>query len=413
MSDERKLLSHLVNPANVALVHEMGLRPEVFEEPVSRSAYEFIIKYWHGSMLTQAPTVYVLEQEFPGFRLDEADTEESVVWLAEKLVKRFATNQLQEMLRAATSTMHADPTATLRALQATAYEAAETVTPRHSRSDMATNMEERRQRYSASEEVGSGMTFGLTELDDWTNGIQPGELSVVGAYSKVGKTMFLVNAAVQAHKAGYSPIIFSLEMPKEEIEERVDAMYAGVSYDRLSKKRLDFAEVRDLHAAQEQLAQGPPLRIESPGEGERTVAYLAARARHCNADYLIIDQLTFMEETSKAATEKMRIAGIMKQLKNEIGRSAGKLPCLLAVQLRRESLDRRDGPEIQDFADAAEVERTADHLLGLSRNKEQRTNRLMRLDILGSRRAEIASWLLSWELGARTRIRILEGIERR
>lgn len=421
MSFERKLLAHLTDPGNITLVWEMGLRSEVFEEPISRAAYEFAIKYWQAAQMKQAPTIFVYEQEFPGFRLAEADTEESPVWLAEKLVSRYSTNQLQEIVRRSIVTMHDDPTGTLRSLQAEAYEAAESVTPRHSRADMSLNIEERRQQYLAGEDFGPGMTLGLAvapdgvpHLDEWTNGLQPGELCAVGAFSKVGKTMFLVNAAVQAHKAGHSPIIFSLEMPISEIEERIDAVYSGVSYDRLSKKRLDFAELRDLHAAQDLLAQGRPMRVESPDEGERTVANLIARARHCGSDYIIIDQLSFMEETTKTASEKQRVGSILKQLKNEIGRAGrGKLPCLLAVQLRRESLDRKDGPELRDFADAAEVERTADHLLGLSRTPEQRSNRLMRLDILGSRRAEIASWHLHWELVSRTRIETFERINRR
>ena len=420
MSLDRKILAHLVKPENIAEVYDLGLRPEVFEEPLARLVYEFVIQYWQSSSLTAAPTSFVLETQFPGFRVAEYDAEESVPWLVQKLQERYATNRLQDMMRSVGVVMHSDPAGALRSLTATAYEASEAVTARHSRSDMATNLEERRQRYASSEELGQGMTLGLSEspdnvpsLDGWTNGVLPGELAVVGAYSKVGKTMFLVNAAVQAHRQGHSPIIFSLEMPISEIEERVDALYSGVSYDRLSKKRLDFAEVRQLHDHQAQMAEGRPLRVESPEEGERTVSHLVARARHCGADYIIIDQLSFMEETSRTASEKQRIAGIMKQLKNEIGRPGrGKLPCLLAVQLRRESLDRKDGPEIQDFADAAEVERTADHLLGLSRNKEQRANRLMRLDILGSRRAEIASWLLQWELDTRTRIRIFEPINR-
>jgi hypothetical protein len=241
-----------------------------------------------------------------------------------------------------------------------------------------------------------------------------GEVAVIGAYSKVGKTMWLANAAVEARKQGFVPIIFSLEMPKEEIEDRIDALYSGVSYDRLSKRRLMGEELDRLIRAQDEMAELGSFCVESPPEGERTVAHLASRARYAGADYLIIDQLSFMEETSRVQTEKQRQGQIMKQLKNEVSRpGSDRLACLIAAQLRRESLDRRDGPEIRDFADAAEVERTADHLLALSRNNEQRSNRLMRLDILGSRRCEAASWLLRWELERRTSLSILERIERR
>src|ERR1700752_3868282 len=112
-------------------------------------------------------------------------------------------------------------------------------------------------------------------------------------------------------------------------------------------------------------------------------------------------------------SEKRRLASILKQLKNEIGRaSLGKLPCLMACQLNRETLDRTDGPQLRDFADAAEVERTCDLLLALSRNREMRANRLMRLDILGSRRGDEGSWTLRWDLTDSTHIGIYERIRR-
>lgn len=411
----------MTDPAVVAQVWEMGIRAEVFEDPLANDVFTFIIDYWRDSQMTKAPTAYVIETERPGYHLGDP-AEEDTAWLGRQLMTRFATNRLQAMMLDSAATMHSDPVGTLKALQNTVYTASEVVTPRHSRADMSANVEERRRRYRHQEaHEGVGLTLGLAtapdgcpSLDAWVNGVLPGEIAVVGAYSKVGKTMFLVNAAVEARSQGYTPIIFSLEMPIDEIEGRVDAMFSGVSYDRLSKRRLTPEELETLAEAQDTLSELGPFFVESPEEGERTVAHLTARARHVGADYIIIDQLGFMEETSKCQTEKQRLAQIMKQLKNECSRPGrDRLPCLIAAQLRRESLDRKDGPEMRDFADAAEVERAADHLLALSRNPEQRANRLMRLDILGSRRAEVASWFLRWELDHRTRIEIIERIDNR
>jgi hypothetical protein len=191
-------------------------------------------------------------------------------------------------------------------------------------------------------------------------------------------------------------------------------MFSGVSYNELSKRRLTSTGLTQLYRAQEATAaMGLGLRIESPDEGERTVAHLTARARHTGSTLLLIDQLSFMEETQKYPSEKQRQGSILKQLKNEITRqSRGKLPCVLAVQLRRESLERKDGPEINDFADAAEVERTCDLLLSLSRTTGQRSRNEMVLSILGGRRCEIATWLLNWNLLTSTTISVRNRIER-
>jgi replicative DNA helicase len=294
MSLDRKILSHLIDPASIERVSDMGVRPEIFEEPIAGNVFAFILEYWRSSQMSKAPTAYVLEQQFPGFRVEPADTEEDAGWLAEAMMKRYATNNVQQMCMAAATTANTDPLGTLKMLTAATYEASQTIAPRHSRSDMF-NIDERRLRYQkATEGTGRGITLGLSELDDHTNGLLPGELCAVGAFSKVGKTMFLVNAAAKARYAGYQPILFSLEMPIAEIEDRMDAMLSGVSYSKLTHHKLHLADLEKLHATQDLVREMGPIRIESPEEGERTVSHLCARARHTGSDLLIIDQLSFM-----------------------------------------------------------------------------------------------------------------------
>lgn len=411
MSLESKLISKLTSADEIALVWDKGLRPDVFEEPPMRYAFEFIIDYWQTSQMKAAPTSFVIQEEIPGIKVDD-DPEAEGWWLADKLMERYARNAGNEILIQGAAAIAQNPERGLKQLMAAVYEANQVVSPRNSRSDMS-DFEARRRRYQERAEKGDGgMTFGLGEVDEYTGGLRAGELCTVGAYSAVGKTMFLLHAAAMARMAGYQPIVFSLEMPVDEIEERVDALLSGVSYDRLSRNKLGEEELVILHAMQEVVADGR-IHIEAPEEGERTVAHLCARTRHTGSDFMVVDQLSFMEETGKQANEKYRQASIMKQLKNEIGNTTrGKLPCLLAAQFKRESLDRTDGPRIDDFADAAEVERYSDFCFGLSRNQQQLTNRIMRIDLLKGRRCRTARWLLHWDLIDRSHISVMERISR-
>jgi replicative DNA helicase len=413
VSLERKLLSRLTDPTEIARVWDLGLRSEVFEEPFNQYVYNFIIDYWQQSKMKTAPTALVIATERPGFKFEE-NVEEEAWWIAGELQSRWARNNLHETLIQGADVAQADPVKAWKWLQARAYEANEVITPRHTRSDMS-DYESRRERYRYREEQKvAGMTLGLPELDEYTGGILPGELCTLGAYSGVGKTLFLLHAAAVARKAGYQPIIFTLEMPIDEIEDRLDALLSGVSYSRLSRQKLDSQEMKSYEVMQEAVADMGHLRIEAPGEGERTVSHLVSRARYTNSDFLLIDQLSFMEASeARSGSEKYRQASIMKQLKNEISNATlGKLPCLLAAQFKRESLDRTDGPLIQDFADAAEVERTSDLCLGLSRTQQQKANRTMRLDILKGRRSDTAKYLLKWDLIDATTIEIIERIQR-
>ncbi len=387
------------------------LRPEAFEDPFNAHVFEFITEYWLESEMKVAPTAYAIETARPGFKA-ATDVEEQAWWLAEELKTRFTINQGQTIVYDYAQNHRADPVLALKKLTDEAYRASEIIAPRHSRSDM-TDFEERRRRYRAAEDNPPGIAFGLPEFDEHTGGLIPGELCGVGAYSGVGKTMMLLFIAAAARKAGYNPIVFSLEMAIEEIEDRADAMLSGVSYSRLSRRKLLVKELEKLHLMQELVKEMGPIRIESPEDGERTVSHLCARARHTGSDIMLIDQLDFMEPSHKIHSKKEQFANILKGLKNEINKSSrGKLPCVLACQLNRESQDSADGPEMKHFADAAEVERTCDFVLALSRNKQEKANRMMKFDLLKGRRCGEERWLLHWDLVDRTWIEIEKRIDR-
>lgn len=405
---EKKLLSCLTTSEQLTKVWEIGLRSEVFEEPINQAIFDFILKYWYSEQMQKVPTRDILIYEFPGVSFEET-VEESVPYLVEVLQRRYATNRLQEMIRQAASTSSEDPQGTLKSLFGAAYAASESIVPRFARSNMATSVEQRRNRYvNRQENQGAGVTLGFPTLDHHTNGLRPGELCAVGAFSKVGKTMFLANAAIQARKQGGTPLFITLEMSKEEIEDRLDAIYSEVSYNRLTHGELTPQEAMRLRAAQDELAQLGDLYIERPMEGERTVPHIVSRARQLGADFLVIDQLSFMEPTGQHRELTSKHAEIVATLKKDIASdSAGQIPCLLAVQLNRASLSQPEGVGLQNFANTSVIEQTVDLAIGLSRSKDERANRLMRMDILGARRSEIMAWIVRWELINETKLEIL------
>jgi replicative DNA helicase len=405
---ERKLISCLTDSAAMTRVWELGLRKEVFTEPVNESIFDFILKYWYAEQMQKVPTKDILEYEFPGVEL-YGTVEESLTFLVEELQKRYATNKLQNIVRDAAMTSEEDPLGTLKRLFGASYNASESIVPRFARSNMATSVEQRRLRYlTRQEQESTGTTLGFPLLDAHTNGLRPGELCAVGAFSKVGKTMFLANAAIQARKQGGTPLFITLEMSKEEIEDRLDAIFSEVSYNRLTHGELTPQEAMALRTAQDELAQLGSLYIERPMEGERTVPHIVSRARQIGADYLIIDQLSFMEPINEHRDLTSKHAEIVASLKKEIARdSAGQIPCLMAVQLNRASLNQPEGVGLQNFANTSVIEQTVDLALGLSRSRDERANRLMRLDILGARRSETQAWMLRWELINETKLEIM------
>lgn len=404
MSDEleRRLLACITSSEVLEDIWDEGVRGELFEQPLFGAVFNWTVEYWDKTHRTKVPTAWVLAQEFPGYEIMQDSDPPDPLYLCSLLKRRFITNQMQEMMREATKTMDADPIGSLKALHATAYNASEAVAPRMTRTNMADTIDRRREEYSSLENYpqGIGVPFGLDLFDLHTGGLHPGELAVVGAFAKTGKSMFGLNACAQAVKKGYKPLVFTLEMSLKECEKRLDAMISGVSYNRLIHGTLNSTELTKLHQAQEQLRDLGGIQIERPDEGDRTVAALLARARQYGTDYLFIDQLSFMEPGFKTQTLKEHHAAIIKQLKTEISRSGLEISTILAAQLRRDDEDI----SIKSFSNATEIEQTADILLGLSRSKDLYNNHLMKLSILGARRSDNAEYLLNWELTEATNI---------
>ena len=410
---EKSLLARLTDTAQMARAWDLGLREEVFEEPIHRAIYVWMVGYWLDSHMELAPSWTVMDTEFPSVELDR-DVAESTEWLVEKIKQRYMVNQAQRILRAAATTTNDDPIGSLDQMWRDAYGATQSVAPRLNRMDMATSVEERRRDYARRHENREGgVTLGLTELDRHTRGLLPGELAAVAGFTKTGKSMYLSQVAAAARCAGHTPLVMTLEMSPPEIGHRIDALYSGVSYARIQDGTLSFDEARALSAAQEELREMGSIYIEQPPRGERTVRHMASRARQIGADYLIVDQLSFVDGSRDYTGERAMTAkhgDIIFDLKDEINQAtAGKIPCLIAVQLNRDSVrDRVSGGRggLANFAHSSMIEQTVDLALGLWRNSEMRENMTMVLDIMGSRRSDTKSWLLNWHLGARSEISV-------
>ena len=403
MSDvERRLLGKLLSAEAIAEADQMGVRPEWFEEPIYQAVYVFTHGYWDDSRRQAAPTAWVLEQEFGGGYKPAENVEEETFELVALLRRRFITNQLQDMLRKAAGDSHLDPEGALKILYAEAYAASEIITPRLTRVNMADNIEERRGWYGQADAgpVAGAAPYGVQMLDEFTGRIRPGELAAVGAVAKTGKTMFLCNAAIAAVREGFRPVIFTLEVSLKDIQQRLDAFFSGVSYDKLLRDELMIHDIQTLWEAQMQLSQLGGVFVERPEPGDRTVPSLIGRTRQLGGDFLLIDQLSRLEPGRDTVSTKQTRAIVLDRLHSEISRAGSEIPCMLACQMRRGD----DEPTLESFADAAEVEREVDLALALSRNAEVRRNGQMKATILGSRRSDITTFLLSWELTNYTRI---------
>ncbi len=111
----------------------------------------------------------------------------------------------------------------------------------------------------ANPEIARGVMTGLTEFDNITNGLHGGELIIIGGQTSSGKSILMHNIAINAYLGGYNPLeeappgaedevkgcnilYFSIEMPKENQERRIDACLAGIDYKKIRDGKLSIED---------------------------------------------------------------------------------------------------------------------------------------------------------------------------
>lgn len=165
-----------------------------------------------------------------------------------------------------------------------------------------------------------GLTYGFADLDMITSGMRPGNVTVVGAASGMGKSTFALNAAVAAAKTG-APVMFSsLEMSETELMQKIVAAEGELALHHLTHQGMLTSEgwevVRHLGPA---LFQRLPLRVYRP-EGA-SLGDIAAAARACVRDgglgLLVVDYLQLVEvEQSRNTTREQAVAAVSRGLKH-------------------------------------------------------------------------------------------------
>jgi len=246
---------------------------------------------------------------------------------------------------------------------------------------VAAVIERRRERQQAEREgrdMVVGLTSGWPELDRLLGGFRPGQLIYLGARPAMGKTALALNVARAALEAGVAVLMFSYEMTRQELIERLLASIAGVFYDRITDGRTDPEDERKLEDAAEWLAS-QPLYVED--RSDLPFVQLCARARRTKhrlmgnpegpqlglvvCDYV---QLIPLGTGRKGASTNDLLGEISRGLKG-LAKEL-KAPVFALAQLNRDVEKRTDKhPMVSDLRDSGSLEADADKILLLYRDE--------------------------------------------
>jgi replicative DNA helicase len=247
------------------------------------------------------------------------------------------------------------------------------------------------ERYSASGGV-VGIPTGFSALDEMTTGFQKGDLIVVGGRPSMGKTALCLAMAQHASvKAGYPTAIFSLEMNKSSIVERILCAEARVSMHTLHSGTLSKRDYPRLAMHADPLYQAPLYIDDTPAI---SVLELRAKARRLQAQhnlaFIVVDYLQLMTPSVKSDSFQQDISQISRSLKG-VAKELN-VPVVALSQLSRAS-EKRTGdhrPQLSDLRDSGAIEQDADVVLFVYRdevyNKDDESNKGKAEIIIGKQR---------------------------
>lgn len=214
----------------------------------------------------------------------------------------------------------------------------------------------------------SGLSSGFADLDSQLNGFQGSELIILAARPAMGKTALICNIAESVVADSKKPcLVFSLEMSKLELAERLLCIRAKVNGHRLRAGTIDEVEHEALMKAASELSEMPMFIDDQPGRSMPQIGAVARRLkRRFGLSIIIIDYLQLIEPEEKAAPREQQVALITRRLKylsKELN-----VPVIALAQLNRGVELREDKrPRLADLRESGSIEQDADVVMFLHR----------------------------------------------
>jgi replicative DNA helicase len=214
----------------------------------------------------------------------------------------------------------------------------------------------------------TGVPSGFVDLDALTSGFQAAELVVVAARPSMGKTAFCLNVAANAAAEGQGVAIFSLEMSKESLVQRMLTATARVDSHRVRQGTLRDSDFTQLARAAGLLQTYQVWIDDTPSI---TLLEMRSKARRLKIDndlkLIVVDYLQLMRSPEYSENRVQEISDISRSLK-ALAREL-EVPVIALSQLSRAS-EQRGGerkPILSDLRDSGAIEQDADLVIFIHR----------------------------------------------
>ncbi len=235
----------------------------------------------------------------------------------------------------------------------------------------------------------TGIPTGFIDLDDYTSGLQPGELIVIAARPSMGKTSLALNIMERASAAGHAAAFFSLEMTSDQVTQNLLCATARVNAHRLRRGTISNEDFQRLQEAASEIYNRRIFIDETPGISILNLRTKARRLKQKeDIQIVFVDYLQLVSAGARVDSRQQEISVISRSLK-ALAKEL-EVPVVALSQLNRAVEQREDHrPRMSDLRESGAIEQDADVVMMLHREdyyRETEENRGLAELILAKQR---------------------------
>jgi len=316
MSTESKLLSGVIQVRDLSPLFENNVSDHWFTDDDDKRVWVFLRT--HFSKYAECPSEEVVKANFPAYVIQPLT--DSIDYLIDEIVDKRRKNSIVSTLRSAVDEIqnNKDHESALLLMQSGIVKLEEEGLNKTSDVNLITTTESRWEDYLFRKNNPGllGVATGFPTIDAVTNGLQKGQLIVIVATPKTGKSTLALQIANNIHNQNLSPMFQSFEMTNREQQNRYDSMRAQISHNRLITGALNSDEEKRYQEALNKMSEDEnDFWLVDSAHGV-TVSAIHSKIQTLQPDVVFIDGVYLMmdEQTGESNTPQA-LTGITRSLK--------------------------------------------------------------------------------------------------
>lgn len=394
MNNDARLISKIIEDRNIGIVLERNVNENWFADVSDKKLFRFL--HDHYTNYQECPSLEVIRENFPTYQT--LGVEDRIDYLIDKAVEGRRKASIIKTLDDALSSIERaqDHEGAVLAFERGLIRLEEEGLTKSNDLEITEAAKKATEEYEFRKANPGllGMATGFPTMDEATSGLQPGQLIVIVAPPKTGKSTLALQIALNAHLDGKVPMFMSFEMSNAEQKSRYYAMRARISHRRLMTGTLAGDEETRYFKVVEGIENMRERFWFVDSSGGQTVGAVASKVQSKNPDIVFIDGTYLMidEQTGESNTPQA-ITNITRSLK----RLAQKINKPIVISTQALTWKMKKGQVTADsIGYSSSFHQDADVIFGLQREDENVDDtRLLR--VVASRNGGLSEVSLMWD----------------